>query len=501
VNSSHVRKDILQKRPWLAEGNASRIKALLPSMLLSEELAEGEMPASFEIMHIFVHQSFEATLNMPESFSPLLILQLRRKGSSQVLPFVEPLSVAWDLYLPLTKQVPEDQDSFLGTRQIPYGTWFDYSPTRGDREANWFWSTQDMLLQTRPDPRTNDNLMQMRMYTLEHSMYSIFQVEEGCDGAPKSRVYQDHCAECGGDNSTCSGCDGVPNTGRDKGCSGHGECKEILGLDEIKCQCVDKYYDVMCDVYCDDKEQCSGNGMCHPEDGKKCICFQGWLHGDADFPGPFCNEPDPNFSGVSAGVATGMTEEDWARQQEATNMFLLTVFLPAALGAVVVLYGCYRVLWRRKIQEARLRKELLFIPQPQLKIKAEERIDDIIAAPDLNGWNNIELPEDRDEYRQGAASGQYTAAHSATLRHSVGEAAQGAMEYRANAMRKNVNAKNTVSKYIIGPDRPMPPGLDEEMDEAEGAERQQPQSNSSFLGLLQFPSATKGAEDHIEVAI
>jgi hypothetical protein len=350
VNSSHVRQEKLQVDGWLAQGNASRIEMFLPPTVLLEELSEGGMPASLEIMHIFVHQSFEATLNLPESFSPLVILQVRRKGSSQGLPFVEPLSGGgWDLYLPLTKQVPEARDSFLGTRQIPFGAWFDYDPTRGDREANWLWRTQDMSLATRPDPLANDNMMHMKMYTLERSLYSIFHVEEGCDGAPKSRVYRDHCAVCGGDNSTCSGCDGIPNTGRDKGCSGHGRCEEIVGLDEIKCKCVDKYYDIMCSTFCDDKVQCSGNGMCHPEDGRKCICFQGWLHGTDAFPGPFCAKPDPNFKGVAAGVSAGMTEEDWARQQEATNTFLLTVLLPATLGAVVVLYGCYRILWRRKM--------------------------------------------------------------------------------------------------------------------------------------------------------
>ena len=36
----------------------------------------------------------------------------------------------------------------------------------------------------------------------------------GCDGVPNSgRVYDD-CGECDGDNSTCSGCDGVPNSGK-----------------------------------------------------------------------------------------------------------------------------------------------------------------------------------------------------------------------------------------------------------------------------------------------
>ena len=350
VNSSHVPQETIFTVGWTFEGNGSRIQGFIPPTLLSEELSEGDMPASFEIMHIFVHPTFEATLNLPASFSGLLILQVRRKGSSQILPLVEPLAAGpWQLFLPLTAPVPKDPDDFLGTENIPFGSWFDYDSTRGDRDANWFWSTRYMVLQTRPDPLVNDNMLEMRMKTLEHSLYSIYLVEEGCDGEPLSRVYQDHCSVCGGDNSTCSGCDGIPNTGRDKGCSGHGECKEILGLDEIKCKCVDKYYDIMCSTYCDDNVQCSGNGMCHPDDGRKCICFQGWLHGDGDYPGPFCSEPDPDYSGAAAGGPKGMSAEERALQQQAFNNFLLTVLLPAAIGTLIVFLVCYRVLWRSKM--------------------------------------------------------------------------------------------------------------------------------------------------------
>ena len=166
---------------------------------------------------------------------------------------------------------------------------------------------------------------------------------------------------------------------------------------------------------------------------------------------------------------------------------------------------------------------MLYIPQPQLKIKAEERFDDVIAAPDENGWTNIDLPTEegprndmeadaegdneiedktmRPAYQQGAASGQKSKAQSAMLRHKIGEAAQASMEYRATAMHKHVRARNTVSRYLVGPDRPVPADIEEELDGDEVRGPREPQSNSSMLRYLPFVSAGKDTEDHLEVAI
>jgi hypothetical protein len=51
-----------------------------------------------------------------------------------------------------------------------------------------------------------------------------------CAGTPLGPAVLDFCNVCGGDNSTCSGCDGVPNSivdglRLDKQCSGHGSCR------------------------------------------------------------------------------------------------------------------------------------------------------------------------------------------------------------------------------------------------------------------------------------
>ena len=77
-----------------------------------------------------------------------------------------------------------------------------------------------------------------------------------------SGKFFDDCGICGGTNGTCSGCDGLPNTERDKGCSGKGECAyfyedfPLLGIYDVfvpeksKCACVTDFYGDMCAVRC-----------------------------------------------------------------------------------------------------------------------------------------------------------------------------------------------------------------------------------------------------------
>ena len=341
INSSHVSMAALAQSGWKAQGNGSAVVATFPPAMLTQQVI-GPALTSLEIMHVFWQDSFDETLNLPHAFGPFSIFQLRRRGSDTPIQFVEPLKIYWQLQMPLTKAVPEEPDDFVGSRQIPFGAWFD---TDG---YNWHWKTELLGLRTRPSAN-NMNLIVMQVFTVARSLYSIFYVEEGCDGLEQSRVYKDHCAVCGGDNSTCSGCDGIPNTGRDKGCSDHGQCKEIVELDEIKCACMDNWYDIMCSTYCDDNIHCSGHGLCHPDDGRSCICKQGWLAGDAAYPGPFCAEKDPNVIVVGGGAAAVQDLESIAKQEAATTRFILTVLLPAVFGAVFVSFVCYRVVYRAKM--------------------------------------------------------------------------------------------------------------------------------------------------------
>ena len=52
-----------------------------------------------------------------------------------------------------------------------------------------------------------------RPSSLSASTGFITQLRKGCDGLPGTVAELDGCGVCGGDNSTCLGCDGVLNSG------------------------------------------------------------------------------------------------------------------------------------------------------------------------------------------------------------------------------------------------------------------------------------------------
>lgn len=52
-----------------------------------------------------------------------------------------------------------------------------------------------------------------RPSSLSASTGFISQLRKGCDGLPGTVAELDGCGVCGGDNSTCLGCDGVLNSG------------------------------------------------------------------------------------------------------------------------------------------------------------------------------------------------------------------------------------------------------------------------------------------------
>jgi len=108
----------------------------------------------------------------------------------------------------------------------------------------------------------------VKMVSTHMSYFASVSVSAGCDNVPLSSRVLDHCLVCGGDNGTCSGCDGIPNTGRNKGCSGHGQC----GVST--CSCLFNWYGIMCDVFCSDQTTCSGHGRCNAGSGAACLCDQ-----------------------------------------------------------------------------------------------------------------------------------------------------------------------------------------------------------------------------------
>ena len=82
------------------------------------------------------------------------------------------------------------------------------------------------------------------------------EVPADCSGIPFGGIRVDGCGVCGGQNSTCAGCDGAANSGRSAACSGHGSC--VAG----KCSCSVNYFGIMCQVQCNGALNCSGHGVC-----------------------------------------------------------------------------------------------------------------------------------------------------------------------------------------------------------------------------------------------
>ena len=116
--------------------------------------------------------------------------------------------------------------------QTPFGLFFD-------RDA-WAWKDTGMSRATGSQP--DDGL---RMLTSHFTEFAIRSVVEDCQGVPLSLKVKDACGECGGTNQTCSGCDGVANTGRTKQCSDHGSCNLRTNTgDQLQttCQCEPGWY-------------------------------------------------------------------------------------------------------------------------------------------------------------------------------------------------------------------------------------------------------------------
>ena len=124
----------------------------------------------------------------------------------------------------------ETTDKQSGAKRILYGAAFS--------QSSWSWQTAGI----KKEPEGSGRFITIE--TSSFGYYSLVTAIQGCDGIDLSNSVLDACGICGGDNSTCSGCDGVPNTGRSRNCSGHGFC--VSGL----CSCNTSWFGVMCDILC-----------------------------------------------------------------------------------------------------------------------------------------------------------------------------------------------------------------------------------------------------------
>jgi hypothetical protein len=157
-----------------------------------------------------------------------------------------------------------------------------------------------------------------------------------CQGTVLGKVIFDQCDVCAGDNTTCSGCDGTPNSVQDgmrldRSCSGHGTCNG-----GFRCSCCSDnqykiatggstgsaqlklcpWFGIMCHRFCTRAEyqgadansaiqkiHCSGHGTCvdPPQGGSvQCECDPGWFDGDKNLCGrPVSTKYVVTFAGMS----------------------------------------------------------------------------------------------------------------------------------------------------------------------------------------------------------
>jgi hypothetical protein len=140
-----------------------------------------------------------------------LLLQVRAYGSAAPIPLLSSLTTPIRLVVPWAGSLAGGLDS-LGRRRVPFVGAFDPDPD------DWAWDSSAVRLEA----------LQPGLVTVlvgDFGAYAALGAKAGCDAIPASRAVWDSCGICRGDNSSCSGCDGIPNTGRSKNCSGNGWCE------------------------------------------------------------------------------------------------------------------------------------------------------------------------------------------------------------------------------------------------------------------------------------
>jgi hypothetical protein len=204
--------------------------------------------------------------NIREDFvSPIVTLEVRLPGSTEKVEWMEKLETPVLLSIINSRSVDSTEDFATGRALMPAPMLWDWS--------EWAWKIETGTRSIREVSGSTGRVVTAATDVLEH--LAIVVLLAGCredDGArhPKSPTVLDACRVCNGDNSTCSGCDGKPNTGSSRACNGHGKC----GLD--RCSCTAFYFGVECETYCSELSTCSGHGQCNPASGVPCDCQPGW---------------------------------------------------------------------------------------------------------------------------------------------------------------------------------------------------------------------------------
>ena len=218
---------------------------------------------------------------VPHAGNSLVGIELRAARSESPLPFKFPMTDAVTLKLAQSSNISQQVNPLTGKGFTP-------SVQRFNLEG-WGWTREHITTLS-----VHESSIQAA--TTHLSFFSTLPVETGCDGVALSLKKNDACKVCGGDNTTCSGCDGIPNTGRDRKCSGHGQC----GFD--RCSCNSGWFGITCQNFCRDQTTCSGHGRCNPDHGASCQCDTNWFNtimASETSKGPFCSRMNTTISSTA----------------------------------------------------------------------------------------------------------------------------------------------------------------------------------------------------------
>jgi len=158
--------------------------------------------------------------------APVLSLQLQAFGMQEVVSITNlpPASqIVLDFQL---KRVPSATRNSQGQHQVAACAYWD-----GNK-----WETRGCSLDKVVVADSGGQDVRAICKCTIIGQHTVLDLPAGCDGVPFSTLIWDECLVCGGDGSTCKGCDGVANSGaKYDGCQGRDNPKGVCGGDNSTC--------------------------------------------------------------------------------------------------------------------------------------------------------------------------------------------------------------------------------------------------------------------------
>uniref|UniRef100_A0A7S0HJ60 EGF-like domain-containing protein n=1 Tax=Hanusia phi TaxID=3032 RepID=A0A7S0HJ60_9CRYP len=275
--------------------------------------------------------------------SPLISVKVLTVATGLFNDYVDP-SEGFEATFPFDPQRSQEimqdlHDSYTGTSSSASCVYFD--------TQKLMWTTTGIQhIETFLGNKTSATAyVKCRLTRL--GIYAVSEVQQDCANQVLGVAVKDVCNVCAGGNVSCSGCDNMPYTGRDKQCSGHGVCDSNPVVAERTCVCEKPYYGTMCNNFCSDALNCSGNGRCEVKtEGTsataQCICNPGY-------------ELQANSNPAIIATCVARVSNKTAFFGKGGIGWFLVIGIPAVVLALGVGCMCYR--YTRNVKRRMLREK------------------------------------------------------------------------------------------------------------------------------------------------